>query len=130
MKRLLLAGLICLGSMDALAGDDRREAVIGGALGGAAGAVIGQQVGGPTGAAIGGALGGATGAVIGQQVGGRNGAILGGAIGGATGAAIAVDKDGDEHYHTVGNQGPAIIVAPPGGRGSFCPPGQAKKGNC
>jgi hypothetical protein len=82
------------------------------------------------GGALGGALGGATGAVIGQQVGGRNGAILGGAIGGATGAAIAVDKDGDEHYHTVGNQGPAIIVAPPGGRGSFCPPGQAKKGNC
>jgi hypothetical protein len=62
MKRLLLAGLICLGSMDALAGDDRRDAVIGGALGGAAGAVIGQQVGGATGAAIGGALGGALGA--------------------------------------------------------------------
>ena len=62
MKRILLAGLICLGSMDALAGDDRRDAVIGGALGGAAGAVIGQQVGGPTGAAIGGALGGALGA--------------------------------------------------------------------
>lgn len=81
-------------------------------------------------AAIGGALGGATGAVIGQQVGGRNGAILGGAIGGAAGTAIAVDKDGDSHHHTVGNQGPAIIVAPPGGRGSFCPPGQAKKGNC
>lgn len=48
MKRLLLAGLICLASMDAMAGDDRRDAVIGGALGGAAGAVIGQQVGGPT----------------------------------------------------------------------------------
>lgn len=62
MKRLLLAGLICLASMDAMAGDDRRDAVIGGALGGAAGAVIGQQVGGPTGAAIGGALGGALGA--------------------------------------------------------------------
>lgn len=81
-------------------------------------------------AAIGGALGGATGAVIGQQVGGRNGAILGGAIGGAAGTAIAVDKDGDAHHHTVGNQGPAIIVAPSGGRGTFCPPGQAKKGNC
>lgn len=62
MKRLLLAGLICVGSMDALAGDDRRDAIIGGALGGAAGAVIGQQVGGPTGAAIGGAVGGALGA--------------------------------------------------------------------
>lgn len=80
-------------------------------------------------AAIGGGLGGAAGAVIGQQVGGREGAILGGAIGGAAGTAIAVDKDGDSHHHVTGNQGPAIIVAP-SGRGSFCPPGQAKKGNC
>jgi hypothetical protein len=78
-------------------------------------------------AAIGGALGGATGAVIGQQVGGRQGAIIGGAIGGAAGTAIAVDRDGD---HSRGVQVPAVIVAPPAGRGSFCPPGQAKKGNC
>ena len=62
MKRFLLAGLIGLGSMNALAGDERREAIIAGALGGAAGAVIGQQLGGATGAAIGGALGGALGA--------------------------------------------------------------------
>jgi hypothetical protein len=78
-------------------------------------------------AAIGGALGGATGAVIGQQVGGRQGAIIGGAIGGAAGTAIAVDKDGNDSR---GVQAPAVIVAPPAGRGSFCPPGQAKKGNC
>ena len=63
MKRLMLAGLIgLLGSTSALAGDDRREAIVAGALGGAAGAVIGQQLGGATGAAIGGALGGALGA--------------------------------------------------------------------
>ena len=62
MKRVLLAGLLCLISVDALAGGERGEAIIGGALGGAAGAVIGQQVGGPTGAAIGGAVGGALGA--------------------------------------------------------------------
>ena len=81
-------------------------------------------------AAIGGAIGGATGAVIGQQVGGREGAILGGAVGGAAGAAIAVDKD-DGYRHQVGIPAPAVIVAPPPARGGgFCPPGQAKKGNC
>lgn len=81
-------------------------------------------------AAIGGALGGATGAVIGQQVGGREGAILGGAVGAAAGTAIAVDKDRDgHHHHSVGGSAPAVIVAPPA-RGGFCPPGQAKKGNC
>lgn len=81
-------------------------------------------------AAIGGALGGATGAVIGQQVGGREGAILGGAVGAAAGTAIAVDKDRDGHrHHSVGGSAPAVIVAPPA-RGGFCPPGQAKKGNC
>lgn len=80
-------------------------------------------------AAIGGALGGATGAVIGQQVGGREGAILGGAVGAAAGTAIAVDKD-DGHRHEVGIPAPAIIVAPPARGGGFCPPGQAKKGNC
>jgi hypothetical protein len=77
-----------------------------------------------------GALGGATGAVIGQQVGGREGAILGGAVGAAAGTAIAVDKDRDgHHHHSVGGSAPAVIVAPPA-RGGFCPPGQAKKGNC
>ncbi|AXK39816.1 glycine zipper domain-containing protein [Crenobacter cavernae] len=40
---------------------------------------------------IGGALGGAAGAAIGDSVGGRNGAILGGAIGGGAGAAIGHD---------------------------------------
>lgn len=80
-------------------------------------------------AAIGGGLGGAAGAAIGNEVGGRQGAIVGGALGGGVGAAIATDDDGDhdhdgrrvyrgedydEHHH-----------------GShFCPPGQAKKGNC
>lgn len=81
-------------------------------------------------AAIGGAIGGATGAVIGQQVGGREGAILGGAVGAAAGTAIAVDRD-DGHRHEAGIPAPAVIVAPPPARGGgFCPPGQAKKGNC
>lgn len=39
-------------------------------------------------AVLGAAIGGAAGAAIGSQVGGRNGAIIGGAMGGGTGAAI------------------------------------------
>lgn len=80
-------------------------------------------------AAIGGGLGGAAGAAIGNEVGGRQGAIIGGAVGGAVGTAITTDDDrhhrdgrryveypdyDDRHHH----------------RGHFCPPGQAKKGNC
>lgn len=40
------------------------------------------------GAVLGGAIGGGAGAAVGSAVGGKNGAIVGGAIGGATGAAI------------------------------------------
>lgn len=61
-------------------------------------------------AVIGGALGGGAGAAVGSAIGGRDGAIIGGAIGGATGAAIAtkgskrtvVERDvvyEDEHGH-------------------------------
>jgi outer membrane lipoprotein SlyB len=76
-------------------------------------------------AAIGGGVGGAIGAAVGNEVGGRNGAIVGGAIGGAAGAAISTDDDDqhDEHdrdHHYSEKQG----------KGKFCPPGQAKKGNC
>lgn len=39
-------------------------------------------------AVLGGALGGGAGAAVGSAIGGRDGAIIGGAIGGATGAAI------------------------------------------
>lgn len=39
-------------------------------------------------AVIGGALGGAAGAAIGSAMGGRDGAIIGGALGGATGTAL------------------------------------------
>jgi hypothetical protein len=85
-------------------------------------------------AAIGGAIGGGAGAAIGNEVGGRDGAIIGGALGGAVGAAVSTDDDNhhhssyrkayydydhdhyyrDHHHHSSG----------------FCPPGQAKKGNC
>jgi hypothetical protein len=40
-------------------------------------------------AVLGGALGGGAGAAVGSSIGGREGAIIGGALGGAAGAAIA-----------------------------------------
>lgn len=40
------------------------------------------------GAVLGGAVGGGAGAAVGSAIGGRDGAIIGGAIGGATGAAV------------------------------------------
>lgn len=81
-------------------------------------------------AAIGGGIGGATGAAIGNELGGRDGAVIGGAIGGATGAAIATkdDKQGNTYkiqtVHTESNKSNS------GKKGSFCPPGQKKKGRC
>jgi outer membrane lipoprotein SlyB len=50
-----------------------------------AGSVDGEAV-------LGGALGGAAGAAVGSALGGREGAIVGGALGGAAGVAIAADK--------------------------------------
>lgn len=40
-------------------------------------------------AVLGGALGGGAGAAVGSAIGGRNGAIIGGAVGGAAGVAVA-----------------------------------------
>lgn len=42
---------------------------------------------------LGGAIGGGAGAAIGSEIGGRNGAIVGAAVGGATGAAIGSDRE-------------------------------------
>ena len=78
-------------------------------------------------AAIGGAAGGAVGAVIGDELGDRKGAIIGAAAGAAIGAAIATDDDGHEHGHAAPD---ANGVAHNTSSGKFCPPGQAKKGNC
>jgi hypothetical protein len=84
-------------------------------------------------AAIGGGLGGAAGAAIGNEVGGRKGAIVGGALGGAVGTAITTDGDRDRHHR----DGRRYVEYPDYDdgyghrhRGHFCPPGQAKKGNC
>jgi len=76
-------------------------------------------------AAVGGGVGGAIGAAVGNEVGGKDGAMIGGAVGAATGVAVNVDEEGHDHdsrhrydddYHH--------------GHSDFCPPGQAKKGNC
>jgi len=72
-------------------------------------------------AAIGGGLGGAIGAAIGNEVAGKEGAIIGGAIGGGTGAAVTTEGDLPKHK--------SISIESPKSQ-KFCPPGQAKKGNC
>ncbi len=79
-------------------------------------------------AAIGGGVGGAIGAAVGNEVGGKYGAIVGGAIGGAAGAAITTDGDDHDHHHRGDDRDQYHTVSH--GHGKFCPPGQAKKGNC
>lgn len=64
------------------------ETAVGGGLGGAAGALIGSQLGGKNGAVVGGALGGGVGAAATTSGSGRTGAIVGGAVGGGAGAAV------------------------------------------
>lgn len=71
-------------------------------------------------AAIGAAIGAAVGAAVGNEVGGKEGAVLGGGIGGATGAAVATDSEPSS----------AKAYIEPSHSQKFCPPGQAKKGNC
>ncbi|WP_323751447.1 glycine zipper domain-containing protein [Marinobacter sp.] len=82
-------------------------------------------------AALGGGIGGAIGAAIGNEVGGRDGAILGGAVGAATGTAITTKdheedvRDQDHRRDDYDDRGSYRKS-----QGNFCPPGQAKKGNC
>ncbi|MEE2762203.1 MAG: glycine zipper domain-containing protein [Pseudomonadota bacterium] len=85
-------------------------------------------------AALGGGIGGAIGAAIGNEVGGRDGAILGGAVGAATGAAITTKDDREYYYqdhdrrrHDYDHDDRRSYRK---SGGHFCPPGQAKKGNC
>jgi outer membrane lipoprotein SlyB len=94
-------------------------------------------------AAIGGAIGGGAGAAIGNEVGGRDGAIIGGALGGAVGAAVNTDDDdhrhssnrkaryddGHDHYYR-GHHHRHEHHRHEYHKTHFCPPGQAKKGNC
>lgn len=80
-------------------------------------------------AAIGGGLGGAAGAAVGNEIGGRQGAIIGGAVGAAAGAAITTDRDRDYDRRRRYVEYPDYDSGHRH-RGHFCPPGQAKKGNC
>lgn len=90
--RWMAAVAACM--MIGTAGADELKTGVVGALGGAAGAAIGQSVGGKNGAVIGGAVGGATGAAVGNDGQGRTGAIVGGAVGGAAGAAVGQKAGG------------------------------------
>lgn len=87
----LTAGLLTLAPS---ARADDMNTVLGGGVGAAAGAVLGQSMGGRQGAVIGGALGGATGAAVTTRGSGQNGAIIGGAVGGAAGAAVGGSAGG------------------------------------
>ncbi|GMU45793.1 MAG: hypothetical protein AMXMBFR26_05750 [Porticoccaceae bacterium] len=89
-------------------------------------------------AAVGGAVGGAIGGAVGETVGGRDGAIIGAGVGAAAGVAVTTDDDGDGHHHDRDHDrgGDGYYHHDHGDydghrhRGHFCPPGQAKKGNC
>ncbi|WP_174875872.1 glycine zipper domain-containing protein [Vogesella oryzae] len=65
ISTLVTAALLSLSASYAMA--DHLDSVLGGAIGGAAGAAIGQSVGGRDGAIIGSAIGGATGVILTQQ---------------------------------------------------------------
>lgn len=80
--------------------------LLGGGAGAAAGAVLGQSVGGKNGSILGGAIGGATGAAVSTRGSGQGGAVIGGAVGGAAGAAVG---------HSVGGSTGAILGAGAGG---------------
>ena len=85
-------------------------------------------------AAIGGAIGGALGGALGAELGGREGAIIGAGVGAAAGTAIATKDEAPTRRHVEEprrvEERVYIIEKRGRGRGSFCPPGQAKKGRC
>jgi hypothetical protein len=63
-------------------------AAVGGGIGGALGNVIGQQMGGSTGAAVGAGVGGAAGGALGAGKGNKTEAAIGGGLGSAGGSII------------------------------------------
>lgn len=86
--------VVVLGSFASLAWAGDAKTAIGAGLGGAGGAIVGEQLGGKTGAVVGGAAGGAIGAAATTQGKGRTGAIVGGAVGGGAGAAVGQEVGG------------------------------------
>ena len=93
---------------------------------------LGAVAGDTADAALGGGIGGALGAAIGNEVGGRDGAILGGAVGAAAGTAVTTrdQRDHDRDYDYARRRYDDDRGSYRKSRGHFCPPGQAKKGNC
>ena len=91
---LVTASNLALCALGTPAQANELETILGGGVGAAAGAILGQQMGGHQGAVIGGAIGGATGAAVSTHGPGKNGAVIGGAIGGAAGAAVGQSSGG------------------------------------
>ncbi len=85
---------VVLGSFASLGGAGDLKTAVGAGLGGAGGAIVGEQLGGKTGTVVGGAAGGAIGAAATTQGKGRTGAIVGGAVGGGAGAAVGQQVGG------------------------------------
>jgi len=83
---------------------------------------------------LGGAIGGGVGAAVGEAIGGRDGAVIGGALGGGVGAAVGHDAGRERvrvrERETVRYEERRYYEDRPHRHGHFCPPGQAKKGNC
>lgn len=83
-------------------------------------------------------VGGIAGGVLGNQVGGGNGKTIATAVGAATGAVVGdrianQGSSGSTSYKTVQRCRTVVDevqVPVEHRRSSFCPPGQAKKGNC
>lgn len=78
--------------------------------------------------AVGGAIGGAAGAVLGYELGGRQGAVVGAGVGGATGAAVGQRHTRDEGGGMVvadgrGHYGHPAVKVPPG---HMPPPGKCR----
>ncbi len=105
-RKIVAAVTLALAASPAWAGDSTAKTAIGGGLGGAGGAAVGQALGGKTGAVVGGAAGGAVGAAATTTGKGRTGAIVGGAVGGGAGAAIGQE---------VGGKNGAVVGAGVGG---------------
>ncbi|HOF52583.1 MAG TPA: hypothetical protein PLL83_00115 [Rhodoferax sp.] len=94
LSALAASGIVVLAALTAPAHANDIGTLLGGGVGAAAGAVLGQSVGGRQGAVIGGAIGGATGAAVSTHGRGHNGAVIGAAVGGAAGAAVGQSAGG------------------------------------
>jgi len=88
VMRLTLPALVLglLVAQGAMAGDG--TAALGGGLGGALGNVVGQKMGGSTGAVIGAGVAGAAGSAVAAKKGHRTSAAIGGGVGAAGGSVI------------------------------------------